>query len=120
MRSHYHLRLESTRRPLAVVLTLLWMIAGLAPGLHHHEAEVAGDAHCHDSGLTVSTLLETQEPAHHKACGLCAKTLTFSGFERPAATVADEAVTERASESSLLVPQGPPGRDGASRAPPLA
>ena len=106
---------------MAVVLALLWMIAGVAPGLHHHEAEVAGDSHCHDSGLAFLTHLETQESAHPEACGLCAKMLSFSGLAGPSSTVAYELVaTERSSEDSLLLPSGPPGRDGASRAPPLA
>ena len=119
MRSMAHPSSSVHRRPLAVALALLWMIAGVAPALHHHE-EVAGavDSHCHDSGLTTSTHLETLELALHETCGLCAKVLSFGGLDWPTETDADSPVEERGREGSRLLPPDPVGRDGASRAPP--
>ncbi|MCG8456251.1 MAG: hypothetical protein MI919_08210 [Holophagales bacterium] len=105
---------------MAFVLALIWLIAGIAPALHHHEAKVAVDAHCHHSELTASTHLETREPAYHESCGLCAKSQPFSSLERPLSTSAGQAITEREREGYRILPPGPPGRHGASRAPPLA
>ena len=108
------------RRSLAVALALLWMIVGVLPGLHLHDSDVEVEAHCHDSGRTASAHLETREPAHSVACGLCAKVLSFDGLERPRATLVGEHVAERVGDISGAKPPVPSGRHGAARAPPVA
>ncbi|MCG8457452.1 MAG: hypothetical protein MI919_14355 [Holophagales bacterium] len=120
MQTIYQARPGLWQRAFAAALAVLGLVAGVLPELHHHVGEAAVEARCLDSGLTTSAHLETPEPAHHEACGRCAKTSWFAGPERPQATLAGEHVAERAREGSGIVPPGPPGRHGASRAPPLA
>ena len=105
---------------MALVLALIWWNAGIAPTLHHHEEEETIVSSCYHSEVTASTHLETQEPVYQESCGLCAKMLSFSSLERPLSDSAGEAITEHEREGHRILPPGPPGRHGASRAPPLA
>ena len=116
MGSTYRFRYTIWQRACAVVLALASPVAGVLLTLHHHESEVGVEARDRDSGLTAATHFEK---LHHEPCGLCANTLGSARLERPSAALVDELVDEHVFEGPRM-PPGPPGRHGASRAPPVA
>ncbi|MEM6457352.1 MAG: hypothetical protein AAF772_19855 [Acidobacteriota bacterium] len=126
MRSARRSRFGSGQRPLAAALALLWMMAGIAPAVHHHASHAARrahhlhHAHCnHAPPASASAQPAAQVPTRHALCGLCVKLLMFNGFEKPLLTLADEAAAPYLGERSRsILPAAPPGRDGAARAPP--
>ena len=104
------------QRACAVVLALALPAVGVLLALHHHESEVGVEARGCDTGLTAATHFEK---LHDEACGLCAKTFCSARLELPHAALVDELVDEQIS-AGPRIPPGPPGRYGASRAPPAA
>ena len=116
MRSTHRSRYTTWQRAYAVVLAVALPAVGVLLTLHHHESEVWVEARGRDTGLTAATDFEK---LHHEPCGLCAKTLCSDRLELPYAALVDALVDEHLSEGHLI-PPGPPGRHGASRAPPAA
>lgn len=108
------------QRSFAAVLTLSLLFAGALPALHAHEIERVDEAHCHDTGHSATTHLETLDFEHHEPCAVCAKSLWSVRLERPANALVDTPPAQSVVERSQLLPPGPPGQNGAARAPPLA
>ncbi len=120
MRSIYRSRYTTWQRACAAALALALPVVGVLLTQHHHESEVGAKARgCRHAHLTAATSFEKLEPEHHEPCGLCTKTLCSTRLERPHLAFVDEIVDEPVSEVSWILPD-PPGRHGASRAPPVA
>ncbi|MCG8458356.1 MAG: hypothetical protein MI919_18925 [Holophagales bacterium] len=96
------------------------LLTAVLPALHQHEAEGAEESHCQDRGPAAATHLETLELAHHEPCGLCTKTLSSTHLEQPRTALVDELAAESLPADRRILPPGPPGRHGESRAPPIA
>ena len=119
---------QTWQRPLAAATALALLLVGVLPALHFHADGHVSDEHahegepapCQDSGPLAALHFETLELEHHEPCGLCAKNFSSARLEQPLATLVDELVAEQAFEGPQMVPPGPPGRHGASRAPPAA
>ena len=102
----------------AAVLGLVLLLSGVLPGLHHHESSADIEATCHDPVSSTALHLEALELGSHELCGFCARTLSTSGLDRPMVALLDEVVVGEASGEPQLLPESPPRRYGACRAPP--
>lgn len=111
-------RRHGSQQFFVTALAAVLLLVGVVPALHHHEDAATGEAHCHESALQAPTHLEPQALEHHEACGLCAKTSSSAHLEWPLATLVDELVADHRSDGLRILPPEPPGRHGASRAPP--
>ena len=108
------------QQPLTAFLFLALLLSGVLPALHHHESSAGRDTACHGSVSATSLHLETLELGHHELCGFCARTFSTIGLDRPMPALVDEAGAGEASGEPQLLPQSPPRRYGACRAPPIA
>ncbi|MCG8456526.1 MAG: hypothetical protein MI919_09610 [Holophagales bacterium] len=110
----------SAERPLAASLACALLLLGLAPLLHHHEPTPAEETEaCHDSHQAAPHV-ESLIRERHEPCGLCVKISSPGSFDRPATTGIDVLADGGLGEIADRLPHAPPGRYGASRAPPAA
>ena len=108
------------QQPLAAVVGLALLLSGVLPVLHDHESSAGREAACHGPVSENSFHLETLELGPNELCGFCARTFSATGLDRPMAAIVDEVGVGEASGEPQLLPESPPRRYGASRAPPIA
>ncbi|MEM7356672.1 MAG: hypothetical protein AAF657_38000 [Acidobacteriota bacterium] len=107
------------KQSLAVTLGLALLLSVVLPALHDHESSADSEATCHSPGSNFRHI-EALEIGPHELCGFCGRTFSTTGLNRPVAAVLGQVVVGEASGEPQLLPQSPPRRYGACRAPPIA
>ena len=106
-------------RAIAVTAVLALMLAGALPALHQHDTEALVAPSDHPSASVAAHLHEALDLEDHGVCTSCAKMFS-SVRQSPLVPLIDERATIGSRGGVEILPQGLPGRDGASRAPPAA